>query len=48
MTKNEQIKLAGKLTRERHKSLSCKVFELKFDKSHLSKTKLPKTSVSRS
>jgi len=40
MTKNEQIKLSGKATRKRHKSLSCRVYELKFDKSHLSKGKL--------
>ena len=39
MTKNERIKLAGKATRERHASLTCKVYELKFDKSHLSKKK---------
>jgi len=39
MTKNERIKLAGKATRERRKSLICKVYELKFDKSHLSKKK---------
>ena len=40
MTKNEKIKLTGKATRKRHASLTCKVYEMKFDKSHLSKKKL--------
>ena len=36
--KNKQIKEKGKATRLRHKTLSCKVFTCKIDKSHLSKT----------
>ena len=34
--KNKQIKEKGKATRLRHKSLSCKVYTCKIDKSHLS------------
>jgi len=38
--KNEKIKQAIQQTREKRKSQDCKVFEVKFDKSHLSKEKL--------
>jgi putative transposase len=34
--KNKQIKEKGKATRLRHKSMSCKVYTCKIDKSHLS------------
>jgi len=40
MTKNEKIKQSIQQTREKRKSQDCKVFEVKFDKSHLSKEKL--------
>ena len=40
MTKSEQIKKSILQTKEKRKSQICKVFELKFDKSHLSKEKL--------
>jgi len=40
LTKNEKIKQSILQTRERRKSQDCKVFEVKFDKSHLSKEKL--------
>jgi putative transposase len=37
--RNQKIKEAGKLTRDRHASMTCKTYEVKIDKSHLSKTK---------
>jgi transposase len=37
MTKKEQISSSLKATREKRKSQDCKVFEIKVDKSHLSK-----------
>jgi len=40
MTKNEKIKQSKLQTREKRKSQDCKVFEVKIDKSHLSKEKL--------
>jgi len=40
LTKNEKIKQAIQKTREKRKSQDCKVFEVKFDKSHLSREKL--------
>jgi len=40
MTKNEKIKQTRQQTREKRKSQDCKVFEVKLDKSHLSKEKL--------
>ena len=40
MTKNEKIKQSILQTREERKSQVCKTFEVKFDKSHLSKEKL--------
>jgi putative transposase len=40
MTKNEKIKQALKETRARRKNQVCKVYEIKFDYSHLSKAKL--------
>jgi len=38
MTKKEQISASIKATREKRKSQDCKVFEVKVDMSHLSKT----------
>lgn len=40
MTKNERIKQSLKLTSEKRKKQICKVYEVKFDKSHLSNEKL--------
>jgi transposase len=40
MTKNEQIKESIRQTREKRKTQVCKVYTVKFDKSHLSKDKL--------
>jgi len=40
MTKNEEIKRTLLQTQERRKTQVCRVFEVKFDKSHLSKEKL--------
>jgi putative transposase len=40
MTKSETIKQSLLKTKEKRKSQTCKVFELKFDVSHLSKVKL--------
>jgi len=40
MTKNEQIKESIQQTREKRKTQVCKVYTVKFDKSHLSKDKL--------
>jgi putative transposase len=39
LTKNEKIKQAILETRDRHASMTCKTYEVKIDKSHLSKTK---------
>ena len=39
MTKSEQIKKSIQQTKEKRKSQVCKIFEIKFDKSHLSKEK---------
>jgi len=38
LEKNERIKNSTLATRERHSAMLCKVFEMKIDKSHISKT----------
>ena len=40
--KNNQIKLSGKLTRERHRSMICKTFKFKIDKRNISQATLNK------
>ena len=40
--KNNQIKLSGKLTRERHRSMICKTFKFKIDKRNISSDTLNK------
>lgn len=40
LTKNERIKQTRQRTREKRKSQDCRIFEVKVDKSHLSKEKL--------
>ncbi|MCZ7381333.1 MAG: hypothetical protein O8C64_07170 [Candidatus Methanoperedens sp.] len=45
MTKKETIKATLKATKEKRKSQTCRVYEVKIDESHLNHTRKPSETV---